>query len=228
MSEYFHLILTQPLLNLLIWLYNVIPGQDIGLAIIALTVLVRLVLYPSFQKSLKSQKHLQDIQPQDEIRARHKDDKEAQTKAIMEFYQKNKINPFSSCLPLLVQLPILLALFNVFRVGLHGDIANQLYGFVANPGAIDTYFLGVIDLAKPNAVLAVLAGGFQFVQSRMMTRRNTATTDRMAAVMNKQMIYLFPLLTVFIGLRFEAGLALYWIVTTLFAIGQQYYIMKKG
>jgi len=217
MSEYFHLILTQPLLNLLIWLYNVIPGQDIGLAIIALTVLVRLVLYPSFQKSLKSQKHLQDIQPQlDEIRARHKDDKEAQTKAIMEFYQKNKINPFSSCLPLLVQLPILLALFNVFRVG------------VANPGAIDTYFLGVIDLAKPNAVLAVLAGGFQFVQSRMMTRRNTATTDRMAAVMNKQMIYLFPLLTVFIGLRFEAGLALYWIVTTLFAIGQQYYIMKKG
>src|SRR3989344_4097267 len=114
MTDFFHVILTKPLLNLLIWLYNVIPGQDIGLAIIALTILIRLLLYPSFQKSLKSQKHLQDIQPElDKSRARHKDDKEAQTKAIMEFYQKNKINPFSSCLPLLIQLPILLALFNV-------------------------------------------------------------------------------------------------------------------
>src|SRR3989338_6022406 len=101
--EIFHIILTKPLLNLLIAFYNFIPGQDMGMAIIALTLLVRLLLFPSFQKSLRSQRELQQMQPKlDEIKNKYKDDKEAQTKAILAFYQENKINPFSSCLPLLV------------------------------------------------------------------------------------------------------------------------------
>ncbi len=199
-----------------------------GLAIVALTLLVRIMLVPSFQKSLRSQKELQQLQPHlDEIREKHKDNKEAQTKAIMEFYQQKKVNPFSSCLPLLVQLPILIALYRVFLTGLNGDVAAELYPFVANPGAINTNFLGVLELSTPSYVLAILAGGFQFIQSKMMAPARPKTSDKTSAMMSAQMTYLMPIITVFIAWQLPAGLSLYWVVTTLFAIGQQYYIMKK-
>lgn len=229
MGEFFHIILTKPLLNALIWLYNAIPGQDLGLAIIALTVVIRLLLVPLFQKSLRSQKELQDLQPKlNELRAKYKNDKEAQTKAIMEFYREHKVNPFSSCFPLLLQLPILLALYRVFLTGLNGNIGGELYPFVANPGEIDTNFLGLVELSKPHALFAVLAGGFQFIQSKMLMPKNRAAQDKTAALMSAQLTYFMPLLTIFIAMSLPAGLSLYWVITTLFAIGQQYYIMKKG
>ncbi len=230
MGAFFHLILTQPLLNILIWFYNVIPVQDMGLAIIALTVFIRLLLIPSFQKSLRSQKELQQIQPKlDELRRQHKDDKEAQTKAILEFYKQHKVNPFSSCLPLLLQLPILIALYRVFLVGLNGNIAGDLYSFIGNPGEINTNFLGLIDLQKTNLLFAFLAGGFQFVQSKMIAPpAGLAPKDKTASLMSAQFTYFMPILTVIIAMRLPAGLSLYWVVTTLFAIAQQYYIMKKG
>lgn len=229
MTQYFHTILIQPLLNALIWFYNVIPGQDMGLAIIALTLLIRVLLIPSFQKSLRSQKELQQMQPKlDEIREQYKGDKEAQTKAVLEFYKQNKINPFSSCLPLLLQLPILIALYRVFLTGLQGEISGELYSFVANPGVIHTNFLGFLDLTKSNIVMAVLAGGLQFVQSKMITpKTKTPSTDRTARLMSAQFTYFMPILTVVIAASLPAGLSLYWVVTTLFAIGQQWYIMRK-
>jgi YidC/Oxa1 family membrane protein insertase len=229
-GHFFNLILIQPLLNVLIWLYNIIPGHDLGLAIIALTVLIRLLLFPSFQKSLRSQKELQQIQPKlDALREKYKDDKEAQTKAILEFYKEHKVNPFSSCLPLLVQLPILLALYRVFLSGLKGDVASELYKFVANPGPIHTNFLGLVELSKSNYVFAFLAGIFQFIQSKMITPKPAAgvTQDKTASLMTAQLTYFMPVVTVLIALRLPAALSLYWVVTTLFAIGQQYYIMKK-
>lgn len=223
----FHIILTKPLLNLLIWFYNVIPGNDIGLAIIALTLLTRILLYPSFQKSLRSQRELQQLQPKlDEIKEKHKGDKEAETKAILKFYQENKINPFSSCLPLLVQLPILIALYSVFRTGLSGQIVGELYGFVQNPGIINTKFFGLLELAKPNTVFAVVAGASQFVQSKLMAPK-TKSKDKTAAMMSMQFTYVMPIITAVVAMSLPAGLSLYWIITTLFAIGQQWYIMRK-
>lgn len=230
MSQFFHLVLTQPLLNILIFFYNIIPWRDLGLAIIALTVLIRLVLFPSFQKQLRSQKELQQLQPKlSEIKEKYKDDKEAQTKATLEIYKQNKINPFSSCLPLLIQLPILLALYRVFFTGLNGHIGGELYPFIRDPGLINTNFLGLVELTKPNYIFAGLAGVFQFVQSKMMIPKKTqGPKDKTAALMNAQLTYFMPVLTIIIALRLPAGLSLYWAVTTLFAIGQQYYIMKKG
>lgn len=223
----FYLILTQPLLNFLIWIYNVIPLHDIGLAIIVLTLIVRLLLFPSFQKSLRSQRQLQLLQPKlDEIKEKYKDDKPAQTKAILEFYQLNKVNPFSSCLPLLVQLPILIALYQVFLAGLNDQISGKLYPFVVDPGKINTAFFGLLDLSQSNFLFAVLAGALQFVQSKLMMPRHKVM-DQTARMVNAQFTYLMPVVTVFIAAKLPAGLALYWIVTTLFAIGQQYYIMKK-
>src|SRR3989338_2887446 len=111
--DFFNQILVFPLLNLLVFFYNFIP--DIGVVIILLTVLVRLVLLPSFHKSLKHQKALQDLQPKmNEIKEKYKNDKEQQAKAMMELYSAHKVNPLSSCLPLLIQLPILIALYQVF------------------------------------------------------------------------------------------------------------------
>src|SRR3989344_1694449 len=159
MTEFFHILLTKPLLNILIWFYNVIPGQDMGLAIIALTILIRLILFPSFQKSLRSQRELQKLQPKlNEIKEKYKDDKEAQTKATLNFYKENKVNPFSSCLPLLVQLPILIALYQVFLTGLNGKVASELYSFVSDPGTINTSFLGLVELSKSNIWFALTAG----------------------------------------------------------------------
>ena len=223
----FHTILTEPLLNLLIWFYQIIPGQDIGLAIIAVTLLIRLLLFPSFQKSLRSQKQIQAMQPKlEEIKTRYKDDKEAQTKAILAFYKENKINPFSSCLPLLVQLPILIALYQVFIRGLNGDISGDLYPFISNPGTIDPTFLGFINLSHSNFWFALAAGLSQYWQSKLMSLGNKST-DSTARMMSMQFTYLMPLVTVFIGSRLPAGLTMYWLVTTLFAIGQQYYIMRR-
>ena len=228
MTRLFHVILIQPLVNLLVWFYNVIPGHDLGVAIIVLTVLVRLLLYPSFQKSLRSQKELQQMQPRlDEIKEKHKDNKEAQTKAVLEFYKENKINPFSSCLPLLIQLPILIALYQVFLYGLNGKVAAELYSFVQNPGAIDPLFFNFVDLSKPNLIFGILAGALQFIQSKMMMPK-IKPKDQMAAAMNAQLVYFMPLITVLIAAKLPAALGLYWIVTTLFAIGQQYYIMKTS
>ncbi|MDD5071675.1 MAG: YidC/Oxa1 family membrane protein insertase [Patescibacteria group bacterium] len=234
MSYIFQVVFYQPILNLLIFLYNIVPGNDLGLAIILLTVIIKLVLLPLSKQSIKSQKSLQDLQPKiDEIKKKYADKKEEQGRAMLELYKENKVNPFSSCLPLLIQLPFLWAVFRVFRDGLAGDSLNLVYSFIGRPESINNLSLGFIDLAKPNVYLAVLAGLAQFWQAKMMitkkppVKNGGARDENMMATMNKQMLYFMPIFTVFIGLTFPGGLTLYWFVTTLFSGLQQLYIFKK-
>ncbi len=220
-------IIYRPLLNLLVFAYNVIPGHDIGITIIVLTIIIRIVLAPAMHRSLKSQKAMNDLQPKlNELRERYKDDKEGQAKAMMELYKEHKINPLSSCLPLLVQFPILIALYQVFAKALHGGNLEGLYHFIAHPAHIDPRFLHLIDLSKPNIIFAVLAGVFQFIQTKMLPVA-AGGQDATAKAMMVQTTYVLPVISVVIALRLPAGLPLYWMVTTLFAIGQQYYIMRK-
>jgi len=238
----FTTIVYQPILNLLIWLYNVIPGTSIGYAIIALTVLVKLVLYPLTAQQIKQQRALQELQPKmDEIRARLKDDKDAQAKELMELYRKEKVNPAASCLPLLIQLPVFIGLFSALKDGLAAKSLNLLYPFVANPGTLNPIFLGFVDLSKPNYVLAVLAGAIQFVQSWQIMRRPAITAkppaevkdakgaqdESMAAMMNKQMMYMMPIVTVLIGISLPGGLTLYWLVMSVLTVGQQALFLRK-
>lgn len=219
-------IIYRPMLNLLVFLYNNVPGHDVGIAIILVTIAIRLILVPLFHKQLKGQKAMQDLQPKlTELREKHKDNREAQAKAMMDLYREHKINPLASCLPLLIQLPILFALYHVFNKALKGNL-DGLYSFMVNPGPLDPTFLNFIDLSKPNIALAVLAGVFQFWQSKQIMNKNTSD-DATAKAMSIQMTYILPLLSVFIAWTLPAGLPLYWIVTTLFAIVQQYYIMGK-
>ncbi len=218
----------RPILNLLVGLYNVFPIQDIGIVIILVTLAIRVVLAPFMHKSLKGQKALSALQPKmNELRERHKDNKEEQAKAMMDLYKEHKVNPFSSCLPVLIQLPILIALYQVFSKALKGNLEG-LYSFVYNPGVLDPKFLNLVDLSHPNIVFALLAGLAQFWQSRMITKWSgkPAGQDMTAKALNVQMTYVLPVVSVVIAWTLPAGLPLYWIVTTLFAVGQQYYVQK--
>lgn len=221
----FNDILVYPLLNLLVFFYHYIP--DIGVVIILITLIVRLILLPSFHKSLKHQRALASLQPKMEaIKDQYKDDKEAQAKAMMELYKVHKVNPLSSCLPLLIQLPILIALYQVFIRSLSGNQLVGLYSFVKAPANINPIFLHWINLSHPNIIMGVLAGVLQYFLSKMSLPA-AKTQDPTSKMLQYQTLYLLPGITILFGIRFPAGLTLYWIVTTLFGIGQQYYILRK-
>ena len=151
---------------------------------------------------------------------------------IILIYKENKINPFSSCLPLLIQLPFLIAVYQVFRAGVTNNL-GLVYSFVYKPEAINVISFGFLNLAKPSIYLAVLAGLAQFWQARMMITKKPvvktpgAKDEGMAAMMNKQMLYFMPALTVFIGLSLPGGLTLYWFVITLLTALQQLVVFRK-
>lgn len=227
----FNLIFYQPLLNILILFYQYLPGQDFGLAIILLTILIRILFYPLTTKAIKSQKTLEDFQKKfQEIQKEYKDDKERQTREMMALYQKEKINPFSGLLPLIIQLPILLALYQVFRKGLQvGEMAN-VYSFFPRPSQIDPYFFGILDLTRPYLIFAILAGISQFFQTKMITPKTGRTKTQLtqfSEMIQKQTLYFFPIFTILILWRLPAAISLYWLTTTLFSIIQQYLIFKK-
>ena len=234
MKGFFTTILFQPIWNLLVWLYTTIPGRDFGVAVIALTIIIRLILWPLQQSALKSQKAMQTLQPKlKEVQNKYKDDKVAQNKAMMELYAKEKVSPFSSCLPLLVQLPFLIALYQVLRAGLTSANFDLLYPFVHNPGTINSVSFGFLNLAAKSIPLAVLAGLAQLVQTKMLPMNRppagagagSKDEDQLAKV-NKQMLYIMPVFTVFIGVSLPAGLTLYWVITTLVAVLQQWLFLR--
>ena len=230
-TQIFNEVLYKPLFNALILLYDIIPGHDLGIAIIVLTVIIRFLLYPLSQKAIKSQKSLTELQPKiKEIQKKYKD-KAEQAKATMDLYRQYKINPMSGCLPILIQLPILIALYSVFYTGLDPERLNGLYGFVVRPEVLNPMFLGAINLSERNIPLALLAGFLMFVQSKMMMSKSSplktqgtkiGKTD-FSSMMSHQMTYLMPIVTVFISWTLPAGLPLYWAVITLFGIIQQYF-----
>jgi len=219
-------IIYRPLLNLLVFFYHYIP--DIGVVIVLLTLLIRLLMAPSFHKSLKSQKAMTDLQPKlNEVKEKYKNDKEGQAKAMMQLYKDHKINPLSSCLPLLIQFPILIALYQVFSKALNNHLTG-LYSFVVKPETINPFFLHLMDLSKPSIVLGVLAGLAQFWQSKMMLpKTSSGAQDATAKAIQVQTTYFLPIVSVVIAIKLPAGLPLYWLVTTLFAVGQQYWLVKK-
>ncbi|MDP2910402.1 MAG: YidC/Oxa1 family membrane protein insertase [bacterium] len=225
----FNLILYQPLLNALVLLYIYLPGHDFGIAIIILTILIKFLFYPLGKQSIKSQKSLSELQPKiKEIQEKHKQDKEKQTKEIMALYKREKISPFSGCLPILIQLPVLIALYRVFWNGLQPEQMDFLYKFVVSPGAIDPTLFGFINLSQPNFIIALLNGVLQFIQIKMIgpkkiKKQGASFSDEL----QKQMQYFMPVFIVLILFRLPSALGLYFLVSSLFTIIQQYVILRK-
>jgi YidC/Oxa1 family membrane protein insertase len=212
-----------------------VPGHDFGIAIIVLTIIIRLILFPVSVKALNSQRGLQKLQPMmQEIQKKYKDDKEKQAKEILELYKKEKINPFSGLLLALIQLPILIALYSVFWNGLNPEELGSLYAFVSNPGLIDPLFINLVNLSKPNLILAILAGLTQYFQTKMiMPKPNVQGSNKkkeadFSQLMQKQMLYFLPIFTVIILISLPSALGLYWTISGLFSIIQQYLIFNKN
>lgn len=246
MGTLFHIAIYQPIYNLLVFVYNIVP--DFGVAIIIITIFIKFLLIPLSRKQIESQKKMQELQPKiKELQAKYKNDKEKQSRAMVELYKESKSNPFSGCLPMIVQLIFLIAIYRVlFNISNAGLVVNpmDLYSFIPNPGQINKMFLGMVDLSSalnfsslalsslPHIILVLLAAGSQFIQTKMLMAKQIVKTGKQdendfAQIMSKQMLFLGPILTLFIGIKFPAGLSLYWLVSTVFMIVQQKQMEKK-
>ncbi len=243
--NWFDVAIYQPILNALLYLQRTLPGHDMGLAIVLLTLVIKGIFYLPSLSAIRSSRQLQTLQPKlRALQEQYKNDREGLAREQMKLYKDSKVNPLSSCLPVIIQLPVLYGLYRVFFNGLHLDqhghlIASQLKHVYPALRAyyettpLHTTTLGWIDLAKAhNIILAVLAAASQFWQTKMLAapkepKTPEAKDEAMTSAINKQATYLFPLLTLYIAYRFAAGLALYWLTSTAFTVVQQYIFLRR-
>lgn len=219
-GELFNSVFFEPILALLVFIYENVAFEDLGLAIIALTVLIRAVLLPFFYKSSKDQTLIQRLQPHiEKIKHDHKNDREKQGKALMALYREHKLNPFSGFLILLIQLPVFIAIFKIFR---SAELIAETFD--------NSVFLSLIDLGERSLVLVVFAAALQYFQGKMTLSRKKpgpAKPKSPFADIGRTMVYFAPILSFMILVNLPSALALYWGVSTLFSLGQQIIINKK-
>ncbi|HZX49965.1 MAG TPA: YidC/Oxa1 family membrane protein insertase [Candidatus Paceibacterota bacterium] len=227
----YELFLYQPIFNLLIFFSQNIPGQDFGVAVILLTLAVRIVSYPLGAQAVRAQKRFAELQPKiKEIQEKFKNKKEEQTKAILEMYRTSKVNPFATFAPFLMQIPIFIVLYHIFSKGIHVDQLHLLYSFVSVPPMVEVSFLGVLNLNEQSFALALVAGVLQFVQLKQASpssKRKKGSKPDIASLMQRQMPYIFPVLLVWVAANLPSAFGLYLATTTLFSIWQHWFITRK-
>jgi YidC/Oxa1 family membrane protein insertase len=231
--------LVKPFYNLLILMITITPGHSLGLGIIFLTILVRLILLVPSNQAMRSQKQMTEIQPRLEaLRDKYKNDQQKLAMETMKVWKEANVNPLGSCLPLLIQLPILIALFYVISGGVDATTKINLYNFFANfdYDSLDTILLSILPLTERNVlVLPLIVGLLQFVQMQMTFKKpttNPATKNAQPgmpdfAVAQNMMKYILPAMIAVFTASVPAGVGLYWGVSTLFAIGQQFVINRS-
>ncbi len=234
-SDTFHAVVYTPLYNALIALLGVGSWLDVGIAVIVLTVVVKMAMYPLSLKAARTQRVMKQLEePMKEIREKYKDNREEQGRKMLELYRENKVNPFSSFLVLFIQLPVVLGLYFVFLKGGLPDIdVSKLYSFVSEPREISMHFLGLIDMAGKNIPLAMLAGITQHFQARFALppvaprKENASFQEDFARSMQVQMKYVLPFVIMFVAYIASAAVALYWITSNIFAIGQEVQVKRN-
>ena len=213
--------LLKPIYNALIFIAALIPGNDLGVSVVILVIFIRLLLWPLFNKAAASQAVMKLIQPEmEKIRKVYKDDQVAQAKELMELYKRNNFNPFSSILILFVQIPVLIALYQVFLKGANGIDASLLYPGIVQIDHFKTLFLGIFELSEPNIFLAAVSALLQGLASFFAMKGSQDPSS-------KWLLYFSPVMTYFVVSSLPSVLALYWSLTTLFSIAQQLIIEKK-
>jgi YidC/Oxa1 family membrane protein insertase len=235
MIAFFKLIIYTPLYNLLVLMLN-IGWVDAGLAAVVLTVLVKFILYPLSKKATVTQAKMKEKGGElAAIKEKYKD-KQEQAVKTMEFYKINKINPFSSILTVIIQLPIIFSLYYIFyRSGLPVIDSSLLYSFVKAPAAVSMVFLGIIDISKKSLILALLAAITSFLQmhwasastKKSLNSNQSPVKEDLSQMMTKQMKYTMPIVVFFISWQISAIVALYWFVSNLVSIAQEAYIRKQ-
>ncbi len=236
-SSIFHTGVYQPLYNALIWLVESMPMYDMGLAIILLTVLVRVILYPLSKKAIESQKKIKEIAPEvEKIKEKHKDDKKAQSEAIFALYKEREVKLSAGFILILIQLPILLALYWIFASsGLPTVDTTLLYSFIQPPAAIHMNFLGFIDLAERSLVLALFVIVTQMIYTRLAMGPRTlkvnpvkaSFAEDMAASFDLQARYVLPLMFGAFAYYVAAAAPLFWITGNIAMIAQEYWSGRR-
>jgi YidC/Oxa1 family membrane protein insertase len=230
MSGLFHAYIFVPIYNLLVYLIGVVPGGDIGVAVILATLIVKILLLPLSLSAARTQKAMKDIEPQlKEVRERYKDDKEQQAKEMFALYKKHQIRPFSSFLSLFIQLPIIFGLYFVFAKSLLPAIDPALlYSFVHVPLVVSEQFLGLIAILGHSFILAGIAALTQFIQAWYAIPVPPASAEvggspgeDLARAMTMQARYVLPFLIGFIAFN-SGALALYLITSNVVALAQEF------
>lgn len=214
---------------------SVVPGGDVGVAVVLLTVLVKIILFPLSQHQIRNQAAMNILAPELEKIKKSGASKEEQARQTFELYKKHKTNPFSGCLAIVPTLLVIIALYSVFIKGVNFD-GGLLYSFVPAPKHINMLFLGLIDLSKASLILAILAGLSQYFQAHFMPKLPTSTTNPAGSAgslqasfgksMNMQMKYILPFIIAFIAYKYSGVVALYLITSNIFTIGQQLYVNR--
>jgi len=235
----FNLFLFQPLYNGLVFLISLMPGHSITLAIIALTIIIRTLLMPIYHKSARTQKSLKDIEPQlKEVKEKYKEDKQEQAKQIMELYKVHGINPFTGFVLLLVQLPVIFALYYVFYKGFELKL-DILYSFIEVPAMVNNSIFGLVDIGEKSLLLALLVGVTQFTQMKLALpplpkpdKKPSGTTpsfkDDLARSMNLQIRYVMPIIITVFASQLPAAISVYWITSNIFSIGHELFVKRKA
>ena len=231
----FQTIFVEPVYSIFIFLIGVMPGGSVGFAIITLTLFVRSVFYPAFTSQIKTQMGMQQAQPElDEINKKYKDDTQERARRTMEVFKKYNIRPFSSILAILIQLPILFALYIAFlREGLPNINTELLYSFVDVPDVVNTVFVGVLNLLEPNVVvLAVVVGTLQYLASYFAMARITPPKNMapervaMHKMQRNMMLYFLPGTIAIASYFLPAAAGLYFATGSLVSIGQEWLIRR--
>ena len=229
-SAAYHTFLYNPLLNALLALYNTVAFHDLGIAIILLTIIVRTILFPVFQKSVRYQAAMQAIQPKiTKLKEVHKNNLEEQSRAMMALYKEHNVNPFSGIFFLFIQLPILIALYQIFFQSLTPGHLTGIYSFIHIPQEINTTLFHLINLKNSSMVIVVIAAVAQYLQGRMgLSKTQQGQAPLQSERMARQMVFIGPLITILILWRMPAAVGLYWLTTSLFSLFQQYLVNKES
>ncbi len=223
-----------PLYNGLIFLMDVIPWIDAGIAVIIFTIIVRLILFPLSKKAIVTQVRMKEIEPELNRLKKTVTDKQQQALKVMELYKSKKVNPFSSFLVLLIQLPIIFALYSIFyNSGLPVVNSQILYNFISVP-TINMNFLGLFDISQKSFILAIIAAIAQYLQLHFSLAASSTPNQKiesspqmdMMQNMTRNMKYIFPIMVFFISYKISAVIALYWTVSSLFTLGQELIVRR--
>ena len=234
MSYIFHTFFYNPIYNGLVFLIDILPNGDVGLAVILLTIAVSFILFSVSKKAIKTQIRMKEMEPELRTLRETVKDRQEQALKMMALYKKYEINPFSVFLLVLLQIPVLLALYFVFlKAGLPEINANLLYSFVSTPSQVSMSFLGLLDITQKSILLAIIAGITQFIQARVAIPKSLPKTEGVSSFkddfqrsLNTQVKYVFPVIITFISIGLPAALPLYWSTRNVFVTIQEIYVKK--
>jgi YidC/Oxa1 family membrane protein insertase len=236
-SNIFHAVIYDPLYNIIIYLIDIIPGHNVGFAIIIITIIVRIVVYPLSKRAIQSQMAMKKAAPAvEELKKKYKKNSPEQSQAIFAYYREHNIHPFAGVGIMLVQAPVLIALYLIFaNGGLPAVNTHLLYSFVHRPEAVNVLFLGFIDMsAKHNIILALMTVVTQMVYQRLSmgpragkTAIEESLSSDMARSFDIQVRYVLPIVIGFVAYSVAAAAPLYYVVSNLFMIAQEYFAGRR-